>query len=163
MIKKFTAPILIFIPLVLLQLTVVPLISYNNIGPDLIILPVIYFSIKKGQMYGMVLGFIIGFMFDLISGGIIGSSMFSKTLAGFIAGYFFNENKIDLTLGSVLFMFIVFICSSVDSLIISILSASENISTLSLFIIKRSLLPGLYSSAFSLPSIIYNNKIERLK
>ncbi len=163
MIKKFILPISICIPLVLIQLTIAPLISYRNIGPDLIILPVIYFSIKEGQMFGMVLGFIVGFLFDLISGGMIGSSMFSKTIAGFIAGYFFNENKIDLTLGSVLFMFIVFICSSIDSLIISILSASEDISTVALFVFKRSILPGLYTSAFSLPSIIYNNKVERIK
>ncbi len=163
MIKNFVFPVIIFIPLLVLQLTVVPLISYNNIVPDLIILPVVYFSVKNGQRFGMLLGFLLGFLFDLFSGGLIGPAMFSKTVAGFIAGYFYNENKIDLTLGSAFFMIIVLICSSIDSLFYSIFSVTENLSTFSTFLIKRSIFPGLYTSAFSLPSIIYNNKIERIR
>ncbi len=163
MLKKFGLPLLIFIPLLILQLTVVPLISYQGIGPDLVLLTVIYFSIKEGQVFGAVLGFIIGFLFDFFSGGIIGVSMFSKTIAGFIAGYFYNENKIDLTLGSAFFMVIVFLCSSIDSLLFSLFSASESVSTVTAFFFKRSFLPGLYTSAFSLPSIIYNNKVDRIK
>jgi len=161
-IKSFM-PIFFFIPLLILQLTLAPLIVYKNVGPDLVILPVIYFAIKEGQTYGMVLGFIIGFLFDLFSGGIIGSAMFSKTIAGFIAGYFYNENKIDLTLGSAFFVLIVFICSSVNSFLYTLLSASENIANTSSFLIIGSFATALYTSAFSLPSIIYNNKIERIK
>lgn len=163
MLKKIGLPLAIFVPLLILQLTVVPLISYQNIGPDLVLLPVIYFAIKEGQLFGAVLGFIVGLLFDFFSGGIIGVSMFSKTIAGFIAGYFYNENKIDLTLGSAFFMVIVFLCSSLDSLIFSLLSASESVSTVTAFFFKRSFSPGLYTSAFSLPSIIYNNKVERIK
>lgn len=163
MIKSFGLPILIFIPLLVLQLTIIPLISYNNVVPDLVILPVVYFAVKKGHNFGMILGFIIGFLFDLFSGGLVGASMFSKTIAGFVAGYFYNENKIDLTLGSAFFMVIVFLCSSIDSLFYSIFAVSQTDLTVSSFILKSSLLPGLYSSAFSLPSIIYNNKSERIK
>ncbi len=163
MIKSFGLPLLIFIPLMVLQLTIIPLISYNDIVPDLVILPVIYFAVKRGNRYGMILGFIIGFLFDLFSGGLIGPSMFSKTIAGFIAGYFYNENKIDLTLGSAFFMVIVFICSSIDSLFYSIFSVSQTDLSVSSFLLKSSILPGIYSSAFSLPSIIYNNKSDKIR
>ncbi|HPN39800.1 MAG TPA: rod shape-determining protein MreD [Melioribacteraceae bacterium] len=163
MIKSFVFPLLIFIPLLILQLTVIPLISYNNIVPDLIILPVVYFAVKKGQRFGMLLGFVLGLLFDLFSGGLIGPAMFSKTITGFIAGYFYNENKIDLTLGSAFFMVIVLICASIDSLFYSLFSVTENLSTFTTFLIKRSIFPGLYTSAFSLPSIIYNNKVEKIR
>jgi rod shape-determining protein MreD len=163
MIKNFLFPLILFIPLLILQLTVIPLISYTNIVPDLIVLPVIYYAVKKGQKFGMLLGFIFGFLFDVFSGGLIGPAMFSKTVAGFIAGYFYNENKIELTLGSAFFMVIVLLCSSVDSLFYSIFSVTENLNTFSTFLVRRSIFPGLYTSAFSLPSIIYNNKIERIR
>ena len=163
MIKSFVFPLLIFIPLLILQLTVIPLISYNNIVPDLIILPVVYFAVKKGQRFGMLLGFVLGLLFDLFSGGLVGPAMFSKTITGFIAGYFYNENKIDLTLGSAFFMVIVLICASIDSLFYSLFSVTENLSTFTTFLIKRSIFPGLYTSAFSLPSIIYNNKVEKIR
>jgi rod shape-determining protein MreD len=163
MLKKFLFPVIIFIPLFVLQLTVIPLISYNNIVPDLIILPVVYFAVKNGQRFGMLLGFILGLLFDIFSGGLIGPSIFSKTVAGFIAGYFYNENKKDLTLGSAFFIVIVLLCSSIDSLFYSIFSVSANLSNFSTFLLERSFFPGLYTASFSLPSIIYNNKVERIK
>jgi rod shape-determining protein MreD len=61
-------------------------------------LPVIYYAVKKGQKFGMLLGFIFGILFDVFSGGLIGPAMFSKTVAGLLQGYFYNENKIELTL-----------------------------------------------------------------
>ena len=85
MLKKFLIPIILFIPVVALQLGVVPYISINNIIPDLLVILLVYFSIKYGQIYGAVLGFFFGFLYDMFSGGVIGSSMFSMTLAGFTA------------------------------------------------------------------------------
>jgi len=45
----------------------------------------------------------------------------------------------------------------------SIFSVSANLSNFSTFSLERSFFPGLYTASFSLPSIIYNNKVERIK
>ncbi|KAB2837759.1 MAG: rod shape-determining protein MreD, partial [Melioribacteraceae bacterium] len=65
---KFLIPILIFIPLAALQLTVVPLISVDFVVPDLIVILIVFFTLRNGQIYGSLLGFILGLLFDLASG-----------------------------------------------------------------------------------------------
>ncbi len=155
--KKFVKPILIFIPLAAIQLTVIPLISFQGIFPDLILILIVFYSIKEGQIFGMILGFALGFFFDLISGGLIGSSMFAKTLAGFIGGYFYKENDLS-NIYSFNFLFITLLAGSVSSFIFALISYS-NIFTnfLSLFFLQG-LLPGVYSSIFTLPVVVLKPK-----
>jgi len=152
--KKFLTPVLLFIPLAALQLSVIPMISFKGIFPDLILILVVYYSVKEGQIFGMFLGFLLGFLFDLISGSLIGSSMFAKTLAGFIGGYFFKEND-TFNLYSFNFFFITLLTASVASFVFALISYS-NIFTnfLSLFFLQG-LFPGFYTSIFTLPVIVF--------
>ncbi len=143
-----------------MQIAVVPFVAIGNIYPDLLLIFLVYFSLRKGQLPGTVAGFIIGFFFDLFSGSILGASMFSKTLAGFTAGYFFNENKIQYNLNSYLFILIVWFCSSLDSMFYQILiSKNININFASLFL-KQSILPATYTAAISLIWMIFKPKRE---
>lgn len=152
---RFLIPIIIFIPLAVMQLTVIPLISVDYIAPDLILILVVFLTLKNGQIYGSILGFILGLLFDLVSGGLIGAAMFSKTLAGFIAGYFFSEKRIETNLDSTMFIVIIFVCAFVDSLFYSLLTSIEsNITILNLFF-EYGILPAFYTAAVSLPVIIF--------
>lgn len=151
-------PILISIPLIVIQIVVVPFFSIDNIGPDLLLILVVYFAVKYGQINGLTVGFIIGMMFDLSSGGLLGSAMFSKTLSGFIAGYFHNETSVDTNLSTYNFSLIVLLCAIIDSATYSILGGSlVNLSTAAL-IINNGLFPGLYTSALSMPLFIFRSK-----
>ncbi len=152
--KKYLLPVLIFVPLAAIQLTAIPFISFRGIFPDLILILVVYYSVKEGQIFGMFLGFSLGFLFDLISGGLIGSSMFAKTLAGFLSGYFYKENDFS-NLHSFNFLFITLLVGTISSFIFAIISYS-NIFTnfLSLFFIQG-LLPGVYTSIFTLPVVAF--------
>ena len=69
-------------------------------------------------------GFFIGLALDLLSGsdGMLGLSALTKTVAGFIAGYFYNENKTLQTLGS--YRFLVDRAASPARCIISFISLS---------------------------------------
>lgn len=96
--SEYIWSIVLFFPLLIIQTTIVPFISINGITPDLIIIMLVFYTIRNGQVYGTVLGFIYGFLFDLITGSLLGSTMLSKTIAGFIAGYFSNENKREIYL-----------------------------------------------------------------
>ena len=160
MILYYLIPFLIFIPLAILQLTIVPLISFERVSPDLILILLVYYTLKNGQIYGTLLGFSFGFLFDLISGGLLGSSMFAKTLSGFIAGYFYNENKIEFNTKSSMFVIIVLVCALINSFVSAILASTEvNINVVFLFF-EQGLLPGIYTSLFSLPVLMYNPRKE---
>ncbi|MCB9249278.1 MAG: rod shape-determining protein MreD [Ignavibacteriales bacterium] len=107
-ILSFILPILIFFPVALLQFIFVPMIAIDAIAPDIIMILLVYYALKYGQLYGTFLGSIFGLLFDIISGGILGSAMFAKTISGFIAGYFYNENKIETNI-STMFLCLLFL------------------------------------------------------
>ena len=123
---------------------------------------VVTFTLFYGQLFGTILGAFTGLLFDLVSGGIIGSAMFSKTIAAFIAGYFFNENKIDYNTSTSFLMVIVFISSALNSFFYLLITASEIKLTVSHLILEQGILPGIYTSVFSLPIIILNQKRKEL-
>ncbi len=157
MYKAFLRAIIIFIPIVIAQLTIIPLISFNNIGPDLVLILVVFYALRYGQLFGTVLGFILGFIFDLFSGGMLGAAMFSKTLSGFIAGYFYKDNKSETYSSSsrFVFIFIVFLCSTIDSFFYSLLASSEIIMTFAFLFFEQGLFPGFYTAVLSLSVIIF--------
>ncbi|MFC2084377.1 rod shape-determining protein MreD [Bacteroidota bacterium] len=146
---SFIIPVLIFIPIAIVQVTILPLIAINFILPDLILILVVYYALKFGQIYGMIYGFLFGFLFDLLTGGLIGSSMFSKTIAGFIAGYFLKDVSDRKFSYKFNFILIVLLCASIDSFCYNIISSSEiKLNVISIFF-ERSLFPGIYTAVIS--------------
>ncbi len=55
---------------------------------NLFSLVVIYFAMKKGEIFGSFLGALAGLILDSMSSGIFGISGIAKTITGFLAGYF---------------------------------------------------------------------------
>jgi rod shape-determining protein MreD len=146
------------IPLTILQLTVIPFLSYNQIAPDLLLILLVYYTLKMGQMHGTILGFIFGLFFDLVSGGILGSAMFSKTLSGFLTGYFYNDNKVELNIHTFMFLFIVLVIGTVDSVTSSFFGSAETSSNIITLILMQGLFPAMYSSVLSLPMVIFHSR-----
>ena len=100
--------------LIILQSTLMHLASVEGVTPDLLTIWIVYLALTKGQMYATTWGFAIGLVFDLATGSFIGLSALTKTLAGFIAGYFFNETQTKLVLGSYRFLLIVLLTSFIQ-------------------------------------------------
>lgn len=156
--SEYIAAIILFFPLLLIQVTVIPLISINGIIPDLILILLVYFSIRTDQISGTVLGFLYGFFFDLITGSLIGSTMLSKTVAGFIAGYFSSETKRENYLTIFTFPLIVFLCSTISSFILSFFSTIDFSKNILIIFFEQGLFPGLYTAVVSVAVIIFQPK-----
>ena len=138
--------LLVFFPLLLIQIIVVPFISLGGYVPNLTLIALVFFTLKNGLMFGAVTGFIYGMLLDLIVGSLIGSTMFSFTASGFIAGLFFNENKIENYLRSYIFILILFLTSlsnEIISYLILSFSTDENFVT---GILSQSIFSSLYTS-----------------
>ena len=149
----YSIPFILFMPLLILQLTLVPLFAIEGVVPDLIIILLVFLALRRGQIQGTVYGFLFGFLLDIFTGGLIGSAMFSMTLAGFIAGYFFSENPEESLSLDFKFVSIVFLCASIDSFFYSLLGTTELSSGIQYFIFDYSLFPGLYTAIVSLPLV----------
>ena len=103
--------------LLVVQSKMMTLLTLEGITPDLLTIWVVYLALKEGQMAAMPWGFATGLAFDLLTGNFIGLSALTKTVAAVTAGYFYNENKTPLILGSYRFLVIVLIVSLVHNTI----------------------------------------------
>ena len=158
MLMNYLKPVLFFIPLAIIQLVVIPLISIYNITPNLVLILIVYYTLKDGQIFGTILGFILGLLLDLFSGGLIGAFMFSFTISAFLAGYFYSENKMDTNLATYFFLLIVFISACVNSFLFARISNSTSNVSLLLLLIEEGLLPLLYTTLFGLPIVVFNSR-----
>jgi len=88
--------------------------------------------------------------------------MFAKTISGFAAGYFYNENKIDYNLSSMFLLLIVFVTASINSFFYLLLTSSEVKLKVSYLILEQGILPGMYTSLFALPALLYYQRSKVL-
>jgi rod shape-determining protein MreD len=143
---KHVRLILITLLFVTLQTTIVSFTSIANIIPDVMLIWIVYIAITQGQIPATVYGFAIGLLLDLISGQFLGLSALSKTIAGFLSGYFFHENKIDLNLANYQFLIFVGISSIVHNLIYFIIFTQGSDVGLFTAVFRFGLLSALYTT-----------------
>jgi len=113
--KRIVKNLLLSVVFILIQTTVLRLVALEGIVPDLLAIWIVYIAVTEGQLSATLWGFGIGLTFDLASGGFIGLSALTKTILGFFAGYFYGENKIQMTLSSYRFPLIVLIVSVIHN------------------------------------------------
>jgi rod shape-determining protein MreD len=94
--QRFLFTIGVSLLALLAQTTVVPHLAIGTIVPDLLLIWIVYLGISRGHVSAMTAGFFLGLLMDILAGddGMLGLSSLTKTAAGFLAGYTFNENKV---------------------------------------------------------------------
>ncbi len=116
MISRYFRYILFTLGLVLIQEKFLRFIGLEGITPDLLTIWIVYIALQHGQMHGMLWGFSIGLFIDLSVGNFIGLSALTKTIAGFTAGYFYDEQRKPVILGSYRFLVIILIVSFIHNI-----------------------------------------------
>ena len=98
--------VIITVCLFLIHSFLIPYLTIVHVSPDILLLWIVFLSIRRGQMVGTAVGFLIGLILDLTSGEVsmLGLSALAKSIGGFAAGYFFNENRVFQILGSYQFV-----------------------------------------------------------
>ena len=115
--EHYVRSVFAILVLLLLQTTFVPFLSINGFLPDVLLIWVVYIAMTRGQLEATITGFAVGLLQDTLAIQFFGLSALTKTLAGFIAGYFFNENITEQTLGSYRFLLITFLSSFVHNIL----------------------------------------------
>jgi len=106
---------LVALGLLLLQTTFLPFLSVGSYLPDIFLIWIVYIAVSRGQMEATITGFVAGLMQDAVTIQFFGLMALTKTIAGFIAGYFYNDNITAQTLGSYRFVLIVLLASFVHN------------------------------------------------
>lgn len=117
--RRIALYVLLSLLLILFSTTVLRFLAVSDILPDLLLVWIVYIAIREGQIPGMTAGFLIGLLLDLVSGpdGMLGLHALCKSIAGFLAGYFYNENKTIQTLGGYQFIVAVALVSIVHNVV----------------------------------------------
>jgi rod shape-determining protein MreD len=146
--------------LLIFQLIVVEVISFNYIKPDILIIGLIYFTLLNGQIPGMILGFVFGLLMDILSGGVIGSNALSKLIATFFAGYFSREDIDEREIISTGFFVILFISSLIEKFVYIFITSNVDFKYLLLVYVNYGLIPTLVTMVFSLFMLFFARKSE---
>lgn len=115
--EHYVRSVFAILVLLLLQTTFVPFLSIEGFLPDLLMIWVVYIALTRGQLEAIVTGFAVGLLQDAVTIQFFGLSALAKTLAGFVAGYFYNDNLTEQTLGSYRFLLIILLSSLVHNVL----------------------------------------------
>ncbi|MER3330192.1 MAG: rod shape-determining protein MreD, partial [Candidatus Kapaibacterium sp.] len=107
--QRYMVYALLAILLSLIQFSLLNFVVVQGITPDLLLVLCVWIAIREGRFAGIIAGFLIGITLDILSFDLVGINAFTKTIAGFIAGSFYQEGKEQLILHGLKFLFIVFI------------------------------------------------------
>ena len=92
-------------------------ISIAGAMPDLVLIFLAYIVISRGQLVAELTGFVLGLAIDIISSGTLGAHALSLTLAGFLLGYFYNDELAKQRLRNWPFLLFVFAASVIANLV----------------------------------------------
>jgi rod shape-determining protein MreD len=145
--------------LILIQMQVMRLLTLEGITPDILTIWIVYLALKEGQLQGTIWGFVVGLLFDVMTGSFIGLAALAKTICGFMAGYFYNENKTAMTLGSYRFIVIVLVVSLIHNTLYFIVFTQGSEIGLLRAIFQVGLATTLYTAAVTLlPMFAFSQK-----
>jgi len=115
--ERYLRTSLVALVLLLLQTTIIQFLSLNGLLPDLLLIWVVYIAIRRGQVEAALSGFVVGCLQDVTTIQFFGLAALAKTVGGFAAGYFFNQNRTEETLGTYRFALIILLASFIHDMV----------------------------------------------
>lgn len=147
--------------LILFQTTLLEKVAILGIKPDLPLIAVFLIGLFWGEVKGVVSGLGLGYLMDLMSGGIWGIHLITKSVLGFLAGI------MGRTLINMKVMFIgilIALCSLCQGLIFLLVSSFSTSSEGASFLLSHTVLPqALYDGILGggLFGILYRRYFSR--
>ena len=77
--------------LYVLQSSILPLVAFRGISPNLMLLLTVSFAFLRGPRYGVLMGFSAGLLQDLATGTFFGVDVLSGMIIGLVCGKFSDQ------------------------------------------------------------------------
>lgn len=104
---KFVKYVIVYFIVLVIDLNLIDLISIKGITPDLVLIYLIFISLKETQTNATVIGFGAGLFQDLFSLSILGLSSLTKSLVCFFTS-FFKRSQGNYSIFSLALIFFIF-------------------------------------------------------
>lgn len=136
-------------------------VSVESVTPDLLLILTVWIALVEGQFVGIFAGFACGILLDAVSTDVLGSNALAKTVAGFVAGYFFREGFAMQTIGSYRFLLIVTLCGGIHNLLYYFLYVQPMQISYVMFFLKYGVATTLYTTVAAVfPTLVVNRRKE---
>jgi rod shape-determining protein MreD len=136
-------------------------VSVVSVTPDLLLIVTVWIALAEGQFVGMFAGFLCGLLFDAYSNDVLGTNALGKTIAGFIAGYFYREGSTREIIGSIRFLVIVTVAGAVHNVIYQFLYVRPMQISFWEFFLKYGIATTLYTTVAAVfPMLVMSRKRE---
>ncbi|MBU0691590.1 rod shape-determining protein MreD [bacterium] len=139
-------PVIVGIILLAANLGLGGLLEFGTIRPSLILPFVVYLSLRRGAVYGIVAGFLIGLCADSMGGTALGATSLAFCAAGFLPGRFWSSGpfRVHWPWGvSVL------ICALIFELVRNLIMARETGAVFSILFFQSGVPSALYTTLLS--------------
>jgi rod shape-determining protein MreD len=145
--------------LLVVQTVFIPFFAVGGYMPDILLIWLVYIAVRRGQIEATLSGFAVGLLQDIIATRFFGLAALAKTVAAFCAGYFFNDNMIEQTLGSYRYVMIVAITSFIHDFILFAIFFQGAEGSVLFLTFKSSFAATIYTSLFCIfPMFIFSRK-----
>jgi rod shape-determining protein MreD len=159
--ERYLRSAVVVLVLLIVQTTFIPYIAVSSYLPDILLLWIVYVALTRGQVEATMQGFFIGALQDVTATKFLGLAALAKTVSGFAAGYFFNDNTTEQMLGSYRYITFVAICSFVHGIVYFAVFFQGTEGSLLLRVLQFSLAYTFYTSILALiPMFAFSQKFS---
>ncbi len=160
MTKRVLVYIALGIGAIILQKFLDDFASIESVSPQLILLFVIFLSLREGQLFGMGGAFLLGLVNDSLVTHFLGYTSFVGVVAGFIAGFFYKESEVELAAKTFNYAWISAITLFLSEVAALPLIASGELNYFYAFV-KFTLGTTLYTSVFAMIIVFVSGRRSR--
>jgi rod shape-determining protein MreD len=132
----------------IVHLVFLDFVSFGGITPDLLLLLCIWITMHEGQLVGLFFAFGIGIFLDVVSMDVVGTNALAKTIAAFIAGFFYVEGKTDQIMGNYKFLGIIIISTIAHNLVYFFFYIKPSEMSFMPFFLRYGISTTLYTTVF---------------
>ena len=132
--------------------------AVGGVAPDLLLILCVWVALSEGQFAGVLFAFAVGMIFDIASNDVLGSNALAKILAAFVAGYFYNEDKVDAKIGGVPFLMVVTFSGLIHNLVYYFLYIRPSEIPFGSFFIRYGLAATLYTTVIALLPMFWKSR-----
>ena len=146
--------------LIIVQKTLISLLAVTSydVTPDIVLIGLVFIGMKKGKIYGSIGGFVTGLIVDFISFSFIGLMALSKATAGFLSGFFSNEDKVERYLNSYIFTIIILVCSVVHNIVYYTIYFQGSTLQFSDILLRYVFPTAVYTAIFAIFPVIFQRR-----
>ena len=145
--------------LLIVQTTFIPYLAIGGFIPDILMPWLVYTALRRGKIEAAGYGFGVGLLQDLMTTKFLGLAALSKTICGFTAGYFVNENTTEQTLGSYRYVLLILLCCFIHDVVYFTIFFQGMEGSLVVRVLQFSLASALYTGVVSLlPMFAFSQK-----